>query len=124
VTTPIAGALLSVSAGMRQQAAVSAVDAAQVSFANPDIDGNHARNGSLRWEQHASDWDLSAWAWGRHNDTDWDDPYDFSASIPSTLATQVEHSTQDGFGFSGSRAFGNSRLRASASRTIRPFSIA
>jgi vitamin B12 transporter len=117
VTTPVAGALLSISAGMRQQAAVSAIDTQQVTFANPLVDANHARNGSVRWDQHAADWDLNAWAWGRHNDTAWDDPYDSSATIPSTLSTEVEHRTQDGFGLSGSYALGSSRVRASVAQT-------
>jgi len=117
LTAPVADATLSVSAGYRTQKAISAIDVAQVPFVNPAPDGNWSRNGSLRLEQHGSLGDFSAWAWGNHNDTDFDDPFNSSASIPSTRATQVEHRTQDGYGLSGAHVFGASRVSLAVAET-------
>ncbi len=113
----LASGILTVAAGMRAQYAISAINPAQVPGTNPDIDGNRNRNGSLRWEQRASDHEISLWAWGNHNDTDWDDPYDSAPSVPSNLATQVERRAQDGFGLSASRQLDASLVSFSASQT-------
>jgi vitamin B12 transporter len=117
LTTPLAGALLSVSAGYRSQQAISAFDTAEVPFANPAVDGNWNRNGTLRLDEHGALGDFSAWAWGSRNDTDFADPFSSSPSIPSTQETALEHRSQDGYGLSGAHRFGDSKLSVAASET-------
>jgi vitamin B12 transporter len=120
IGAPLGDSWVSVSAGAREQQAISAIDPAKVPFVNPATDGNRNRNGALRWEMHGPDGELRAWAWGSYNDTNWDDPYNASASNPtiaSTQATQIEHATQDGVGLSGARRFGASTLRLTAAQT-------
>ncbi len=117
VRVPLGGGLFSLAAGSRSQQAVSAIDAGQVPLANPDLDGNHNRNGALRWSRSGDGGSLRAWAWGNRNDTDFDDPFDRGAGIPSNRATQVEHAATYGYGLAGERVLGASRLDASAALT-------
>ena len=116
-STPVGPATLSASLGYRSQQAISAVDVAQVPFINPSIDGNWNRNGALRLDGHGTNDNFSAWAWGDRNDTDWNDPYNSSPTIPTSAATQIEHAAQDGFGLTGARSLGSSVIRLSASET-------
>jgi vitamin B12 transporter len=117
VTAPLALGLITASAGFREQRAVASINPAQVPGINPDLDGNHSRNGSLRWDARSSAGELNAWGWGSHNDTDWSDPFNFSATIPTARIGQVEHSAQDAYGFSGTRILGGSRIRLSAAES-------
>jgi len=116
-STRVADASLSASVGYRSQQAISAIDVAQVPFVNSSIDGNWNRNGALRLEEHGAAGDFRAWAWGNRNDTDWDDPFNSSPSIPSSAATQIEYASQDGYGVYGARRFGSAQLGLSASET-------
>lgn len=117
VAAPIGGALLSISAGARSQQAIPAIDIAQVPYINPALDANHNRSGAVRLDDRGEEGSFSAWAWGSRNDTDWDDPFNFSSVIPTDQITQVEHRAQDGFGLAGDRRFGDSTVRASAAQT-------
>jgi vitamin B12 transporter len=117
VTAPLAGGLASVSAGFREQRAIASIDPAQVPGINPTPDGNRNRNGALRWERHDGAGEIAAWAWGSHNDTDWADPFNLSATVPMNQIGQVEHSAQDGYGLSGTRVLGASRIALSAAES-------
>jgi vitamin B12 transporter len=117
VTTALGGGLASFSAGFREQRAIASIDTAQVPGINPERDGNRNRNGALRWERHDGAGELGAWAWGSHNDTDWADPFNLSATIPMNQIGQVEHSAQDGYGISGARILGGSKIRLSAAES-------
>lgn len=112
VTTSLGAATLSVSGGFREQKAISAIDAAAVvpnpsAFvfgANPDLDGNRNRNGSLRIAHRDDANEIGAWAWGQHNDTDFDSIFDGPA------ATHVEHASVDAVGAYARHRFGASTL--------------
>lgn len=117
LTAPLGPGLASVSAGFREQRAIASIDPAKVPGINPDLDGNRNRNGSLRWDARSAAGELAAWAWGSHNDTDWSDPFNFSATIPTARIGQVEHSAQDGYGLSATRLLGDSKIRLSAAQT-------
>jgi vitamin B12 transporter len=117
VTTPLGGALLTVSAGYRAQQAIDSINLAQAPFLDPQADGNWNRHGALRLEDHGPLGDLSAWAWGSRNDTQWLDPFNASATVPADQILQVQHATLDGFGLSGARRFGSSRVSLSAAQS-------
>lgn len=117
LTAPIADTHLTVSAGYRSQQAISAIDVAQVPYINPSPDANHNRNGAVRWEERDSDGEVRLWAWGQRNDTGWDDPFNFSAVIPTDQIAQVEHRTQDGIGLFGARRIAGSLLSLDLAQT-------
>ena len=124
IRAPLGDGLLSVSAGYRSQQAIGAISVAQVPYINPSVDGNWNRNAVLHLEQHGSWGDLSAWAWGNRSDTDWDDAFNSIGTTASnelalaSLATQIEHRSQDGYGLSGSHRFGDSKVSLSAAETL------
>jgi len=116
-SVPAGTSLLTLSVGVRSQKAFSAIDTTVAPAANPDLDGNRNRNGALHWSGTGLGTQWSAWAWGNRNDTDWDDLYDSSATIPSSRATQVEHASLFGYGIRAERVLGPARLTASAAVT-------
>jgi len=117
LTSVLAQTLLTVSAGLRSQQAVADINPSQVPGINPAAAANHNRSASLRWLDRGSEGEVSAWAWSSRNDTDWSDPFNASASIPSTQILQVEQAAQDAYGLSGLRRVGSSLLRGSVSET-------
>jgi len=124
VRAPLGDGLLSVSAAYRSQQAIGAISVAQVPFINPSVDGNWNRNAVVHLDQHGSWGDFSAWAWGNRSDTQWDDPFNSIGTTPgnelalASLATQIEYRSQDGYGFSGSHRFGESKVSVSAAETL------
>ncbi len=117
VSTPIGGALLSLSAGYRSQRAITAVNLQQVPGLDPAPDGNWNRHGTVRLDEHGAAGDFSAWAWGNRNDTQWLDPFNASATVPLDQILQVQHAGQDGYGVTGARSFGDSKVSLSASQS-------
>ncbi len=116
IALPLAGGFVNVSAGLRSQDAISAINPSEAP-ANPDRNANRGRNEALRWSRRGSDGAVSAWLWDNHSDTSFDDPSNFSAAIPSTSAAQTEYRVQRGYGLSGSRILGPNTISASASQT-------
>ena len=111
-----------VSAGARQQKAVSAMNPAENPGANPGLDGNHERHGALRVAGGLDGVSLSAWAWGSHSETGWDDNFDASGNFllfyPPDTATRTERSDVGVFGFSAAKETSRAKfsLEAGTSR--------
>jgi len=122
-STPLASGMFSASAGYFTQQAIGAISVAQVPYINPSLDGNWNRNGSLHFDQHGIWGDLTAWAWGNRNDTDWDDAFNSIGTTPgdalalASLATQIEHRSQYGYGLTAAHRLGNSNLSVSLAQT-------
>jgi vitamin B12 transporter len=117
VSTPVAGAMLSLSAGYRSQQAITSINLEQVPGLDPAPDGNWNRHGTLRLDEHGAVGDFSVWAWGSRNDTQWLDPFNASATIALNQIQQVQQASQDGYGISGAMSFGDSKVSLSASQS-------
>jgi vitamin B12 transporter len=76
--------------GFREARPFSAIDAARVAAANPDLDASRNRSGSARLRQSfGSGADVTATVWTTHNDTDFDSTSDFPESTHHERSAQT-----------------------------------
>ena len=111
VSTRLGSAMLTASAGTSGQNAISAQNPAQLPGANPGLDGNNHRDGSLRLAGDAGSDKYDVWVWGNRNDTYFDNYFDGPTSI------HLEHATLQGYGASDAHRFGPSMVQVQVAQT-------
>ncbi len=111
VSTKLGSAMLTASAGTSGQNAISAQNPAQLPGANPGLDGNNHRDGSLRLAGDAGSDQYDVWVWGNRNDTYFDNYFDGPTSI------HLEHATLQGYGASDAHHFGQSVVQVQVAQT-------
>lgn len=111
VSTKLGSAMLTASAGASGQNAISAQNPAQLQGANPGLDGNVHRDGSVRLAGNAGNDQYDVWTWGTRNNTYYDNYFDGPTSI------HLERATLQGLGASDAHRFGSSLVQLQVAQT-------